>query len=215
MKKILSIIIILMLLRSNLFFCFQENSTSKTEEMNIIELCILINWELKERKQATKEFIQQQFRKGYSLWVIRQQLRKQAYNTKEGQNYQQSAEIKDILWKKLGNECTTKGSLYDDFSNIINTPACNQMKQDYIDAEKEYKKSCKALKNTPERIIDGKINRIFVIESHIETWLNTKEHREKKIKEILKQKQEMEKKIQELSKKEKEFLNSLFNKEFL
>jgi hypothetical protein len=213
MKKI-SLIIIIMLLYANLSFCFQE-ITVKTEEMNVIEFCVFINWELKERKQATKKFVRRQFKKGYSPKQIKYQVTKLTNNTKERQTYLQAENPEGELRSKLRKECTREGWLHDDFRNVINTPSCNLMKQNYFDAEKEYKELQIMAENTPEKRIEQKFSTILSIEEEISSFLEDKESNERKIKYILGEKQKIEEQTQELFKEKQEFLNSLLSENSL
>ena len=218
MKTILSIVVFI-LLHSNLLLCSQANLTTDIAEMDIIEFCILINWKLKERKQTTKKFVCQQFKNGYSIPEIHDQLFDLALNTKEVEVYQQSKEIKNKLWKELDNKCATD-RLKHDFCNMIDTSECNLMKQNYINTQKESKELLKLLKARPEIIIYEKISKIFSLEKEINFFLQEKIYKEKEVKNIsnqkqkivqnmLNQKQKIEDDLQEFAKKEQEFLNSL------
>jgi hypothetical protein len=215
MKITLSIMIAFILIHFNLSLCSQNNLATENTEMDIIEFCILSNWKLEEQKQAIKKFIRQQFKKGYSLETIHYKAQKLANNTKEEQIYQQSKKIKQDLRRKLrhklNKECTVNGWYYEEEHNIIDTPECKSIEQNYLKELEEEKKLNKITENTPEKIITRKLSAILSIEQRILDLLQRSERDiDEEIKEHLQRKQRIGEIIQELSKKEKEFLNSLF-----
>jgi len=213
MKTPLPIIIILILIHLNFSLYSEESSVTENTKMDIIEFCIISSWNLKQRKQALKKFVRQEFRNGIPLREIRNKLQKLAENAKEMEAYRQSEKIVRKTRSELTkNKCVENSWCYDDDKrNVIDTPACKLIEQNYINEQEKYKKLKKIAENIPERTIEKKLSIILSIEEDIPYLLQSKRDTEKGIENTLQQKEKIEKRIQEFSEsvKEKEFLNSL------
>ena len=164
--KILSLITIgLVLLCSNISSCSQENSTVEITEMDIIEYCIFVNWELKERKEATKKFVRKQFKKGYPLEEIQNQVWKLARKTKEMKAYEQFREEQNY-----GEEEHRKLQKLEKIAE--NTP------------ENRIGKKLSKILNIDEKEISSLLREENKIEEKIKTALQRKQKIEEEIKKL-------------------------------